>query len=214
MKRPRSRSDMIEYLSGHFRYYTMHSWNRATSYAARIKIRHIGSGLPNDVVSRMYDCLEVREAFREPNSILGEFDQRHKYRRQIFYNGRSGGYLVLIPGGTKPSGYKSYCEDCGQKNCNPATEEKHQCGRCGADARVNFEEEDMEVYTQPGQGMDMEEDFKSWDTDSLRDRVALVWDFDQTCGKAVQAFIRFAETHEVVDDTILVPKDIKVAVSI
>ena len=36
----RSREQMVEFLAGHFRYNTMNSWNRGTSYANRVKVRH------------------------------------------------------------------------------------------------------------------------------------------------------------------------------
>ena len=34
----RSRAEMTAYLAGHFRYDTMHSWNRSTSYACNMKL--------------------------------------------------------------------------------------------------------------------------------------------------------------------------------
>lgn len=212
--KPRTKAAMVKYLAEHFRYHTMNSWNNSTSYAMKVKISHISDGIPNDVVSRMYDCLEVREAFHEPNRILEEFDERYKYVWQIASNGRSSGYLVLIRGGTRPSGYKSYCANCGQRNFKPAVEGDRRCGRCDEGTRVNFKEEDMQVFTQPGMSTDMDEDFASWDISSLKDRVDLVWDFDQTCKASVKAFIEFAKNHKVVDKTILVPKDIRVAVNL
>lgn len=44
-------------------------------------------------------------------------------------NGRSGGYLVLYQGELKPSGYKSYCPRCGQKNYQEATASNNTCRR-------------------------------------------------------------------------------------
>ncbi len=34
----RSRADMTGFLKKHFRYHTMNSWNRSTSYACNLKI--------------------------------------------------------------------------------------------------------------------------------------------------------------------------------
>lgn len=38
----RSREEMTTYLAGHFRYNTMNSWNRSTSYACNMKLYNLG----------------------------------------------------------------------------------------------------------------------------------------------------------------------------
>jgi hypothetical protein len=50
------------------------------------------------------------------SSLLEDFGEKHNWLWQAGVNGRSGGYVVLYQGGIKPSGYKSYCTHCGQKN--------------------------------------------------------------------------------------------------
>ena len=40
-KKPETEKEIIDYLTSHFRYYTMRSWNRSTSYAVDIKIHHL-----------------------------------------------------------------------------------------------------------------------------------------------------------------------------
>lgn len=42
----RKPKDMIDYLKNHFRYDTMNSWNRATSYANNVKIHRV---IPNEL---------------------------------------------------------------------------------------------------------------------------------------------------------------------
>ena len=44
----RSRAEMTAYLSGHFRYNTMNSWNRSTTYACNMKLykREVGTAAP------------------------------------------------------------------------------------------------------------------------------------------------------------------------
>lgn len=208
MKKPKIREDMIKYLKGHTRYWVMNSWNRASSYARIVKIRSIE--FPSkDVENRAYSLLEVEEAFSDALSILHDFDARHNYAWQIEQNGRSGGYLVLIHGGTRPSGYKSYCTGCTQRNYKSITESGKQCGRCGEMTRVDYKKEPVTIFTQ---GIGTDDDvpgFETWDMDGLKDRVNLVWDFDLTCESAVRAFIDFCETHEAVDEEIMVPKTIK-----
>ena len=112
-RKPRTRKDMIEYLSNHFRYHTMNSWNRSTSYAVCVKVDLF---VPHDLLSDAYDMLYVDSAYWNGRDIIREFEERHEYAWQIGSNGRSNGYLVLYSGGQKASGYKSYCTSCGQKN--------------------------------------------------------------------------------------------------
>jgi hypothetical protein len=58
----------------------------------------------------------------------------------------------------------------------------------------------------------MNEDFATWDAETLHARVDLVWDFDQACEAAVSAFIEFAKTHLVQETEVLVPTRKKIAV--
>jgi hypothetical protein len=174
-RKPRTRANMIAYLSQHFRYDTMNSWNCSTSYAVNIKVDRIDA-LNREETTRALELLECDDAtvmwdFRD---VLNDFDRRHEHRWQIGQNGRSGGYLVLYQGG-----------------------------------RSNV---DGHVYSQPGLSTDQNEDFSDWDTDDLRARVELVWDFDQTCARAVQAFVDFVKQHRAEERTVKVSKKITVAV--
>ena len=114
---PRRRAGMIAYLSGHFRYDSMHSLNVANSYANRIKIH--GLNLTRPQADACYAMLDVQDAFEESGFSwrLGEFDRIHDWQWQIGTNGRSGGYLVLYQVGRKHTGHWSHCTACGQRNC-------------------------------------------------------------------------------------------------
>ena len=72
---------------------------------------------------------------------------------------------------------------------------------------------DGRIFCQPGKSLDMQEDFSEWDTDQLRERVELIWDFNRACEAAVRAFVQFAKTHLVKEEQILVPRTIRVAVA-
>lgn len=50
-----SRQTMAEFLANHFRYYTMNSWNRLTSYANNVKIQNLS--LSSEQASKAYDLL-------------------------------------------------------------------------------------------------------------------------------------------------------------
>jgi len=210
MRKPRTRQAMIAFLSKHFRYDTMNSWNAQTSYAKCVKISRLG--LTMDQRNACYDMLEVGDSFEDSgfNGILRDFDCQHDYAWQIGQNGRSGGYLVLYSGGREPTGHKSFCSACGQRNFQLVTEGDDACGVCG-EKRTDYITPPMRVFSK-GIGTDGNADFEEWDTDSLRSRVNLVWDFDKTCERACRAYVRYATNHKVEDETILVSKSIKVAV--
>lgn len=90
--------------------------------------------------------------------------------------------------------------------------ESRTCGRCREDLRVNYDEPQRQVFTYPGKGVDMENDFESWTLDDLRDRVEVVKDFDRTCDRAVKAFARFATSHHAEETEVLIPKTVTVAI--
>jgi len=87
------------------------------------------------------------------------------------------------------------------------------CGRCNAEGTLqDYARTHMTTFSYPYKGVDDGEDFESWDTDSLKWRVDVVWDFDKTVEKAVKSFIDFVRSHKVVERQIMVPKTIHVAV--
>lgn len=199
----RSRKDMVFFLSNHFRYHTMNSWNRSTSYANNMKIYNLG--LP-DVA---YDLLQIEESFDEIRFLIEDWEREQNYNWQVGFNGRSGGYLVLYQGGLEPSGYKSYCTSCGQFNCN-TSEKSNRCGRCGKDTRVDFKKTHKRKVTYIGRSTDHNTDFEDWDMDSLRERVKLVQSFDKLCDDIVDAARNLCDNYKVVEEEILVPKKVKV----
>ena len=206
-RKPRTKKAMVAYLSDHFRYYTMSSWNRSTSYAAGVKLHQI---MPNDVTG--YDFLQTDEAFVGGESIIQEFNKRWKYEWQIGRNGRSGGYLVLYSGGIRvgKNSYKMWCPNCGQGNFR---EESTVCGRCNQEGLVPYPF--VQTFLLTGKGIDDDmPDFESWDLWGPQWRVNVVWDFDKTVERVKKAFIDFVKNHKVVEKEIMVPKTIHVAVPI
>jgi ribosomal protein L37E len=208
-RKPRSRKEMIAYLSNHFRYDTMSSNNRATSFAAKIKLHHIE--FPDEETrDRAWDLLDVEEAFDDFRDVLADFDERHNYSYQIGTNGRSGGYLVLYSGGKEDTGYKSYCPKCGQRNYKVAVEGNNLCGVC-KHPRTNYTRPIMRAYTYGKTVGDYYGNYEDWETRSLKELVDVVWDFDKTVKAAVQAFIDYARHNEAAEETVMVPKKIKVS---
>ena len=109
----RSRSAMVDFLNGHYRYDTMSSWNRLTSYANNIKLHRLG--LLSQQLDKAYEMLDTDfwEEIREP---IDDFTHDHGDRYTIRSNGRSGGYLVLQESHLELTGHLSYCPTCGQRN--------------------------------------------------------------------------------------------------
>ena len=107
----RSRADMTAYLENHFRYPTMNSWNQATSYACNLKVDRLG--LSAGIVEKLLDMLDTSEFQETMQDLRTRCGMEHDYLWQVGMNGRSGGYLVLYQGRQKPSGYRSYCRECG-----------------------------------------------------------------------------------------------------
>jgi hypothetical protein len=206
----RCRQAMTAFLKEHFRYNTMNSWNRSTSYANNIKLHNIDK--PDDIDNdTLWEMLWVTDWRNILSELLEDFDRKHNWQWQAGINGRSGGYVVLYRGGIKLSGYKSYCTHCGQKNYQAVPKgQTGICGRCDAKARVNFRQTHMQVFTWPGKDVDMHEDFEDWTVSDLRGRVELVQDFDRLCDDIATTYLNLCRNYRVAEEEILVPKTVKV----
>lgn len=95
-----SRKEMVVFLSNHFRYFTMSSWNGSTSYAHCIKLHKI-LGLPDDIDGVKYDMVFNPRWCNHMSNMIDQFDEANDRNWQVSTNGRSGGYLVLYQGGIK-----------------------------------------------------------------------------------------------------------------
>lgn len=200
----RSRKEMTAFLSGHFRYHTMNSWNRATSYACNLKVDRLG--LTFDIVLKLLDMLGTQEFFDMRQELLNEFNAAHDYRWQAAFNGRSGGYLVLYQGELKASNYLSYCVNCGQRNYRSIQENGNVCGRCGKATRIDYASPPKQATTFPGRGTDMDEDFEEWSLPELRERVKLVQELDRLADNLVSQAIAMANNYDVVAEEYYVPQ--------
>ena len=195
----RSRAEMTAYLSGHFRYNTMNSWNRSTSYACNMKLYKLG--LDRGTEDKLWDIIQVPEFYER----IEDFNWQHNYLWQAGWNGRSGGYLVLYQGGTKPSGYRSYCTKCGQKNYTSIAETGNWCGVCNEEARVDYIKPPMQIFPFPGRDVDMDEDFEDWSLYELQQRTELVQEFDRLADDIVAEALYIAQNHSVEERTVYMP---------
>ena len=199
----RSRAEMTAYLSGHFRYNTMNSWNRSTSYACNMKLYKLG--LDRGTEDKLWDIIQVPEFYERLNERIEDFNWQHNYLWQAGWNGRSGGYLVLYQGGTKPSRYRSYCTKCGQKNYTSVAETGNWCGVCNEEARVDYIKPPMQIFSFPGRDVDMDEDFEDWSLYELQQRTELVQEFDRLADNIVAEALYIAQNHSVEERTVYMP---------
>ena len=199
----RSREDITAYLSSHFRYNTMNSWNRSTSYACNMKIYNLE--LERETENKLWDLIQVPEFYDRLNELVEDFGRQHNYLWQAGWNGRSGGYLVLYQGGTKSSEYRSYCTCCGQKNYTSVAETGTRCGVCNKEARIDYSKPPMQIFSYPGRGVDMDEDFEDWSIYELKQRTELVQEFDRLADDIVAEALYIAREHSVEERIVYVP---------
>lgn len=199
---------MTEFLSEHFRYNTMNSWNLSTSYANNLKIDRLG--LTHEQEMKLFDLIDCEGVYDSINDMIFEFGSQHDWQWQAGFNGRSGGYLVLYRGGWKPGEHKSYCATCGQRNFTTVEETGCRCGRCGMETRRNFMVPPKKIYTMPGKDVDMDEDFADWSIEMLRERVQLVEEFDMLCDAIVAEAVWMADNMEAEEQEVLIPATKKV----
>ena len=199
----RSRAEMTAYLSGHFRYNTMNSWNRSTSYACNMKLYKLG--LDRETEDKLWDMIQVPEFYERLNERIEDFNWQHNYLWQAGWNGHSGGYLVLYQGGTKPSRYRSYCTICGQKNYTSVAETGNRCGVCNEETRIDFSKPPIQIFFYPGRDVDMGEDFEDWSLYELKQRTELVQEFDQLADDIVEEALHIASEHTVEEQVIYKP---------
>lgn len=208
----RNRKEMVEFLTSHFRYDTMNSWNNSTSYANNVKIYNLG--LTSEQDEKLWDMIDTEEFYCQIQWLIDDFAENHNYEWQVGFNGKSGGYLVLYQGGRKALDYKSRCTNCGQLNYATVEETGNcKCGRCGAEARVNLTRPIMKSFTYPGRDTDMGEDFEDWDIDSIRTRVKLVQEFDELCDDILAEVVYLLDNSTVEEEVEYIPQKKKVLVT-
>lgn len=205
----RSKRDMVDFLKNHFRYYTMNSWNRATSYANKVKIPYLG--LTREQANRAYDILDT-DYWDKLQFVIDDFTSEMDGNYTIGVNGRSNRYLVMYRGEYYDPGYKSQCRVCGQLNYQAVIGEVGQCGRCGEMGRINLERPLRAHKVLVGKGIDDDldaDDLMDLSVSALRDKVELVCRFDRACDEIRSAFIDLIDNCKVVEETVMVPKTVR-----
>jgi len=205
-----SKKSLVEFLTRHFRYNTMRSWNNAASFAHCVKLNRLG--LSSAQVDVAYDMLQT-DFWDEIRYPIDDFTSEMNGRYTIGTNGRSGGYLVLYQSQYEPTEHQSYCRACGQRNFKLVESTNgNRCGKCGAEGeqgRVNFTTPPKKLSVYPGKGFDHGEDYSEWSISELRSRVELVQRFDQACDEIRDNFIELLDNNKVVEEIVMIPKTVK-----
>jgi hypothetical protein len=95
----RSREELINFLQDHDRYPVMNSWNFIKTFSNKVKVHYMD--LPKDVIDRAFELACGDDPFRyrwerQLSSRLSQFEREQMGYYKMGFNGRSGGYLILL----------------------------------------------------------------------------------------------------------------------
>jgi hypothetical protein len=95
----RSRQDLVNFLQEHERYHVMNSWNGVWTFANKVKVHYMS--LPKELLDRAFELVCCDGPFRyrwerQLSSRLSQFEQEQGGYYKMGFNGRSGGYLILV----------------------------------------------------------------------------------------------------------------------
>ena len=201
------KESLAKFLSNHYRYDTMNSWNNASSYANCVKINRLG--LRGSSLEKAWDILGSNNYWDEIRWPIQNFQDEWCNGYSIVSNGRNSGYLVLVEAEVYDPGYKSTCSRCGKLNYQAACDDS-KCGVCGA-KRVNLKKPLAWVRTK-GNGIDQRmsfDDYMDMSHSWLKDRAELVRSFDAACDAVRDHFIELINDYMIVEETVMVPQTVK-----
>lgn len=91
-----SLQDKLNYINKHFYYFTMNSWNRTKTLANNVKIYNLP--LTTEQKNKFYEIAEdenlSQELYNNINYLLYDFEAQNP-GLEVYFNGRSGGYIVI-----------------------------------------------------------------------------------------------------------------------
>lgn len=95
----RSREDLINFLQDHDRYSVISSWNLIMTFSNKVKVHSMD--LPKNILDRAFELVYGEDPVsyywnRQLSSRLSQFECEHGGCHKMGFNGRSGGYLILL----------------------------------------------------------------------------------------------------------------------
>ena len=135
--------EMFNFLKDHFTYDTMNSWNCLHSIANNVKVHRM------NLTGNCWKALKALEQdeYFEVNDMLRDFAADHKGYK-VYFNGRSGGYLVLYNEHNNCTILPSFIED------NDNYEEYKQWCKDYQSA-VKYNRSDLRYYVKLVQDFDL-----------------------------------------------------------
>lgn len=202
----RSKKAMIDFLVNHFRYSTMNSWNRSTSWANNLKVHRV---IPSKLQDKVFEMMDCERFYDDINWLISEYDEENNHYIQAGFNGRSSGYLVMYEGSVewktiftfeKTQGNRDYADGYGWMNIEEAKK------------KGLYQKKVKKVGTYAGRSVDdyNEEDYKEMSMSSLREIVQKVQRFDKLCDDIVATTIYMAENSDVEEEEYTVTKTRKI----
>lgn len=85
----------FEYIKDHFTYDILNSWNNLKSIANNVKIYNLK--LTSEQQNKFFELLDIDSDYIYDNLYCDIKDFEKLGDFEIFFNGRNGGYLVIIP---------------------------------------------------------------------------------------------------------------------
>ena len=86
---------MFEFITGHFTYDTMNSWNRLESIANNVKLYNLHlDGDWSNAMGYLFDEYDIGGLQEEISDMIKDWEYWHP-GYSLGFNGRSGGYLVI-----------------------------------------------------------------------------------------------------------------------
>jgi len=202
----RSKKAMVNFLTNHFRYDTMSSWNASTSYANNMKVY---KAIPSKLQDKVFNLMEAEGFYDSLNWLIQDWDREQNYYYQAGFNGRSGGYLVMYEGSVE---YKTIFEFNRLNNDRDYADGYGWMDIKEAKERGLYKKQIKKIGSYAGRSIDMNEDFEEWDINTLKERVKLVQSFDKLCDDIISQVIFMAENTEVEEEEYTITKTRKVLV--
>ena len=84
-----------QYIKNHFQYDIMNSWNNLKSFSNNVKLYNMG--LTNEQQNKYFELMEIDPDYIYLSMEWALEDFQNLTDTEIFFNGRSGGYIVIIP---------------------------------------------------------------------------------------------------------------------
>lgn len=135
--------DKYEYINKHFTYFTMNSWNRTTSIANNVKAYNLP--LSREQKNKLFEILADEnlsmDFYAEINNTIKEYEAKEKAEYNninVYFNGRSGGYLVLTPAHSNQNIINEMITDF--NNYDEALQELKDCGSTHKEAQAELKE--------------------------------------------------------------------------